>query len=921
MAQVRCSDFLTSLLLFTVFSVMLLGVVSCRGPARVVAPEPLATDEIAEHIAPDRSFDHRPYEMIWADREPETEHLADFERLLGWSVEAADGVQANLDRSQAVQLWGEYVGLLRFEAAASNGWVRLVPVQPIRLHDPADTSTIWLHQTEDQAASVLRSRLALMVKDADGTEHQIDFGPLWERGWRLLYARWPAALRSSSAYPIEVMGLKWTELPTGEGAIYLDALSLFVDAIEPIRYPRRPRRPVPLRDGQLEGINQGEGELAFPTVTTTIIPISDTNHAPRHLDIEEDEGHVFSIKCDDQVNPSFRVTAGDGLERIDVVWDDVVVGHVSFELEGLEPDAGRPVVVRKESDQLYLEYARGDILRFSMREHTLAIDAHFRGRAVSTWRMAISEGEIPVAWISVPYLSNGTSSAPVLGATELDEHPLFVHVSIDPYRSNASRLEWRQQGREVAAIYEPVTDGRRNDAHERFIITAAPRMEQVLPAIPNAPGQFRDDLAGRIALQSTGDVSFSELLRGLSAAEQAGLGPYLLLKGQDIWRQNNDSRSFRKRANPHIGGDRALSDFMHTVTGQTNGRIALYTHSTELSPLNAAWSHNALLRQSDATWQPAGAWAFAPRPVFSLTWWSDHLPTIHERFAPSAYWFDGLTTQAPWTYTDFDRRVPGAGTFSQVLFAFGDLIDSVSAHTSVPVLGDAVTASYYGGLLDGVLTRDSIRWRPYNPYHKLYRMQPLTITYGPPLAGESDEQTRHHIADQLAYGNALALRATMPLNVQQWRAIHTLRPLQVLYAKDPPSRLMYSDGDQYVRADEAFANGLWQRSWLYTQYGEELELWVNGHVEADWSVQAGGRTYVLPPSGWLAKGRDVFAFSGWIDDTRVEVVRTPTQTFVYDAQGEIAWDALAVLLDSELPAAEQWEWIADDLAAIWRDEP
>lgn len=901
---------------------LLFGFTGCRMrlPEAPVPPPPTLPIEVARHIPEYRPLDSRPYEFIWASRVAQQDHLLDFERLLGWRVEHSPGAVARIDRCREYQLWGEFVGLLSYSGTEPEGWVRLLPPRPISIVDPVDTLTLWMQLSDVTGSEKALGRFAALFRDAHANEYHLDTGPALDGGWRLAYRRLPKELQDINQYPLQVIAFEWSQLPAiRQAELRLDALSLFMDGLEPIRYDPRPRRPLPLEEGQWVGINRGDDTLPFPSPTATILPNPSDPDNAADLEVEQEGRGQFILSDPSQDDPiQYRVIATNGLAGFEVLWDGEATGIAlkGIHLEGENPTVGEPVVTRLRQQQVYLEYPNGMIARLSVNGASLVIDVDHRGReSRGIWAgpLAVAGEYIP---LEIPYLHQGSwDIPPVLFATTLDP-PLFIHLMMDPYRSNASEFAMEKQGPvlyqswRVGAQYNPRTDEIRNHLHERFVFSVGSRPLDVLPEIALPVGAQADNLVDRfvVELDVPTDSRLSDLERVQSKPEAPVLQHALVLKPDTVWRHEQESRAFRLRPNPHLGAADSLNHWFETLDS-SGAMPALYLNVRELSPLNQFWSPDHLLRTADNAWRTPDGFGFIPKPIFALNWILEHGDDLHARHQPGAYWLGEFSAVPPWHHTDYDRRVPGAATFSQSLFADGDLLTTLSEQTQVPLIGAADAIQLYAGLLDGLVTTHERKTpRPYDPSFKLHRIQPLAVVFAPPFPidlftnesqnAESEEEIHRrldrYLADQIAYGNAGRLphpEANVDLEFQK-RILYSQLALQRRTLLQRPERILYWNGGGYVPLATAIKEGVWHHSFIYIQYPGNLEVWVNGSEDRIWTVRADRETVDLPPSGWLATSPELFAFSGTFEGQRIDYVEAPEYLYLHPRGQPVAFRQL-----------------------------
>ena len=855
----------------------------CRTPSPEIEPVEDVPPDIAVHIPVHRAVDRRPYEFIWTERRPEQDALLRFERLLGWRLAKGDGVtSASFTRNQERQLWGDYVGAFTYSADAGGGWALLEPPTPILVRDPVDTVTCWIHGDPRFSGAESAPTVNLIFETARGTEHSVPIALIDWNGWWKVHRRLASVGLDSTDYPLALTGIRFHDLPdVDEAVVYMDSLSLYSEPLSSLRYPNRARRPLPLRAGQRLGVNTGEGVLPFPTNEWTVIPWPDPEDSERSIESVTEDTFALSASFDDH-DITYLVEATNGLRIAHVLVDGEKTG-ITFPpvyLEGEDSPVPAPAVVRAEADHLYVEYGRGDVYRISMRGRSLIIDVSYRGGDGTGVFWSGPAQTDHGAELYVPYLHEpGFAVPPVTIWTGYTE-PLFMHVRIDPYRSNASGLVWDKSADEdpwawrLGARYDPAADGRRNDVHERFVVTVAPRMEQVLPVVPHSPASQATQLVSRLAFHAPAESgSYRQERRRADRLMRWGMRNVAYGLSPAIWREQAESYSFRLRANPHRGGDTALRTFIDGI--QDQGWLALlYANYRDISPLNAFWSSDKVLRSPSGDWVAAEEPAYRVKLLYALSWVEEHAAQRKETFGAEGVYLDGHTAQPPWTFTDFDHRMPGAATFSQVFFADGELMLEKRRQGNGPVVAQAQGAALYAGLVDGMFVERTASWRPYLPSFKLKRLQRLGVMFGAgdPADIRTSEDLDRYLADTIAYGNAGRVVYVPEKAEHTVRSYYALQALQQRYQLQTPKRVMYWTGEEYASVDEALTSDTWKRSQLYVEYPGDFELWVNGSETNRWDVRVGAERYALPPSGWVAVAPEFLAFSGLFEDRRIDYV-------------------------------------------------
>ena len=171
-------------------------------------------------------------------------------------------------------------------------------------------------------------------------------------------------------------------------------------------------------------------------------------------------------------------------------------------------------------------------------------------------------------------------------------------------------------------------------------------------------------------------------------------------------------------------------------------------------------------------------------------------PLIQKKFGTNAAYTDVHTSVAPWDRTDFDARVPGAGTFAATFYAYGELLlhdqDVYDGHC----WSEGNHQWLYAGLCAGNygLAYSGLRlWEyPYLPHFDLLKMHPLSVDIGVPwtrqfFTGKEGWQKPENIvasidqflAATIAYGHIGWLVEEAHGIRQTCRSYYMLQPLQI----------------------------------------------------------------------------------------------------------------------------------------------
>jgi len=277
-------------------------------------------------------------------------------------------------------------------------------------------------------------------------------------------------------------------------------------------------------------------------------------------------------------------------------------------------------------------------------------------------------------------------------------------------------------------------------------------------------------------------------------------------------------------------------------------------------------------------------------------------PVIHDKYQTNAAYTDVHTSVSPWDRTDYDARVPGAGTFAATFYAYGELLLHDQQVYDRHCWSEGNHQWLYAGLCTGNygLTYSGLKlWRyPYLPHFDLLKMHPLSVDIGIPWTAYFFDQKEgwnkpeniersidQFLAATIAYGHIGWLVEESHGIRQTCRSYYMMQPLQSRYVMKKPDEIRYGTEAGMISSSEAFLHGEWKQSRLVVRYPGGLEIWVNGNGEKPWRVTRGETIHELPPYGWLAvQGCDFYEGSELVDGSRCDRVLSPECVFV-DGRG------------------------------------
>ena len=856
----------------------------------------------------------RPYEMVWAGRKPPHVPLVDFDWLEGWQVECTEGAVADLIAAQRQRVWESPTGRLVYRGTSKQSTVVLRPPSPITIPDAVSATTIWVYGNNwswAPEAGTPRTTISLLLLDKDNASHTLDLAQVGWKEWWLVHKVLPPSLLDKK--PLRFAGIRVTGGSNKEDReLYFEDLVFFQENPAPLSFEPRPQRGINPFPGQSPGANIGPGRLPFPTREETILPDNLTTDFTTKLE-QAGESWRFTYK-DAETQLEYELKPGTRFwEPVIVKLNGTVVGRAMTEA-GLkfaaEPVNGRLIQAHPTGNELEAywratvngtEVVIQSIVR--LWQKSLVVDCFCLGGSATELSYGRIDGVERPELLLLPYMNYGGHHLNVLMSR--GKVPYFASVWMDWYRSNASapysvdKIEGDKVQLNGGVRYLAKTDGKRNDLFERFFVTFSPIFEETLATIANPPAKGGREAATRLWQESWGPNNYQREHERSKKLRAYGIERLTQCNHEITRRDGGESFTFRENAAPGRGGDNALIDYV-AAQRALGWRSGLYTNYTDFAPVNAWWDTDRVMRRPDNNLVTAWPRCYSPKALFAVEADRKLAPLVQRKFGTNAAYTDVHTSVSPWDRTDFDARVPGAGTFAATFYAYGELLLHDQGVYDNHCWSEGNHQWLYAGLCAGNygLTYSSLRlWEyPYLPHFDLLKMHPLSVDIGVPwtsqfFTGKKDWQkpenivasTDQFLAATIAYGHiGWLVEETHGLR-QTCRSYYMLQPLQSRYAMLKPQEIRYGTENGLVSSSEAFQSGAWRKSKLFILYPNGLRIWVNGNAGESWQIA--GITHDLPPFGWLALGMDGFLeCSESLDGRRYDRVSSPEGIFL-DGRG------------------------------------
>ena len=890
----------------------------------------------------------RPYELEWANRtEDDRPPLIDFEDLSGWRVET-ENASAELVRSQERPLWGTYVGKLTYRADGSNPVVRILPPEPIPLQPPFDAVTLWIDGNNVFGRDKTTPPVTVSVDFADpaGKPFRLALKSVAWKGWFLCHQRLTRDMMARAGKGTALTGLTVTKgSNAGDRVLFFDNLAVFKETFLPLTFEPRPERGVSVFSGRDTGANTGPGRLPFPTRPETIVPTSGAGDWTTAVDKRADVAVLTS-------------KGGAGTLVAEVPLDSCAWDGVRLRWEGrgdwIRPCVGGGVFLARPAGE---PVAPGDVKLQRAEETGAGVTCVWdvavgRGRAVVKTRYwvrgtsLVMDVEVPCApsvdlrdmggrtstevgspegvvaevrfgravgfdsprLATIPYYTYGQSTRPACVVSGPPESPLFFMGHVDWTLSNAS-TPWAENKLEAGGVaynggarYTPKTDGKRNACCERFVLTLSPTFEGVLPTIPNPTSPWKHVTGTRVwrAHGASDRERDTALWRSI---HRYGMTEIVVTDHETGWRDDHESFTFRTRPAPGKGGEEGQRAYARVMQDELGFVYGPYNNFTDFAPVNEFWHIDMVARRPDNSLQTAWYRCYAPKPARAVEYGAKLPPIIERTFDFSTAYCDVHTAVTPWSRTDYDCRVPGAGTFAAVFYAYGEIMLLQKQAWDGPVYSEGNNHFPYCGLTDGNYAQDQgygFLRKPWLVDFDLLKMHDLCCNFGMGNLGmfygrdasmgntseEVDRSIDRFLAATVAFGHTGFL-------VFQGGRHNTLRSYYMLQQLHSRYALGQAEQIRYVAADgslldtsTALATGVYKRSQVVTRYSNGCVTAVNGNQEEWLRTHAHGRSVDLPPngySGWTDDS-DIYVISGESGGRRVDYAATPAYLYV-DGRG------------------------------------
>lgn len=617
-------------------------------------------------------------------------------------------------------------------------------------------------------------------------------------------------------------------------------------------------------------------------------------------------------------------------------------------------------------------WKRGDELadflyRIGIRGKTLVVKIEGGNGKATGVDLGYVSGAAHPRLIEIPYLNLGDTSPRILSTAGM-----FISSLIDWCASDASALYGpAPDDNETTRLnggcrYVPTSDGSRRQLRERWLLTVARQVEEVMPQVQTSPSvqtspqvqtspsvgnraALRDLVWYRVPALQPSEEAYVESYEQLRSFRQLGMTDLLLLHTDDTWRDCEGGPALSLDGAEAKGGEGALEEYLDAV-GDLGYPYALFATYRDISPLDPAWGPDMAALQPGGGPAPSAPGRYLLKPTRASGIAADHIRAMADKYGNTFTFLGHHAAEPPWTRLDCDKRLADPASFRATLACERALMAALSrtsgsdlaggngqpAETTpedreaegaaaLPIIiGEGGSHWLYAGLLPAFLAP----WRCAAPARQpllvdfaLQVLHPVQVNggVGDPAAfhdGDLPESERHsrspaldrYLAATAAFGHA----ALIP-DPDEWglaaaaKTYFMFRALQPHYLEADVQSIAYHHEGNYVHLTEALISGAYERSQVRVVYGNGLHVYVNGGQSETWTVEWQDAAYALPPGSFLAHSTDgLLVYSADAGAGRIDLAQC--DEYVYCDARDTRVDLGAVQHDGALLVRqENWE--------------
>ena len=811
----------------------------------------------------------RPYEFVRANRTvDDVPPLVDFEDGKAWCATAADAA-ASCEISQEEQLFGKNTLKLSYCGKGASPRVTLAPPQPIALPKTFDTLYVWVKGNHFGTGG--NTDLGVPNPELSAVFRLAQGGDMKVSHSKIVWPDWHQVNRRfTEAERAKLAGASFAGFELS-GGTQAETLSLFFDNIAV--FVDDLTSPLGVRPRARRNLKPLRGAVEGLNTGAGTLP--------------------FPTREDTIIPVTEEPKDGDLLAKFN-----------GGAVKGESPDLLEVTTHRKG--------------------RSLIVDLYAPAGAVTAVSSGTASEAKVVKRFTVPYLAYGHGKARL--NIELLEGGWYRSAVFDWYRSNASEIG--ASGDTQAMMYHPKTDGTFNPVSERIVITVSRNFADVLPVIPN-PVSPHKAITGTHAWRAHGTSDHAFDREFWREVKKAGIEHVVVNDHETMWRDRGESFTFRTEAAPGRGGDAGAADYSRFMRLDLGYVYGPYNNYTDFSPMNAHWRRNLVSRSRDGSLTTAWFRCYAPKAVFAPEYCERILPAMQAKFAFNTAYCDVHTAIPPWRRTDYDARVPGAATFAQTFYAWGELMLIQKRYWKGPVYSEGGQQFLLSGLTDGNYGQDrgyDFFTLPWIVDFDVLRIHPLECNFGmgtlamfspgktpeersrhrphTPTEKERDELLDTFMTATVAFGHApflvldycfvpskafgpayhgatkMDMENGLPVALKSYAMV---QPIAARYTQAEAVRIAYFDADgNALTSSDAISSGAVARNQLLVEYSDGTFVVANGNAHERLCATVDGQACRVPPrafKAWTRDGKVRVEIAEGVDGKRTYVSECPEFTY------------------------------------------
>jgi len=934
-------------------------------------------------------LDKRPIELDWAGRtQSECVPFLDFESDFTWTCEC-ENAAATFQRSVHQPIWGKSAACLTFRALNSEGKtsIHVRPPKPIPMpREPFDSVSCWIFSYSWGRGANADLRFPIPSLSlcflADGQPVEIPFRQIDWRNWYLVQLRLsPEQAARLNGPNVFFDGFRVTGgSQTFDREVYFDDLAFFTEKLNPLKpavhqafgpdpdldpkftFPTRPETIIPPSaapgsKNSLEALNSVETPNASETPNT-----SETSNTSETLSPVKNAAFRFTYAgSDGRLEIRFTPETGTWSD-LTASWNGGAEFHPLANGGVTEIVNARKAPEKVEKAEILNVQQDGETLKIQTKIHsktasamvnyalrlvgkTLVLETSCDAPDAARISFGRAEGMNQPQAILVPYWTGGQGySARRPAVIAFENRPgetCFLAGEVDWYSSAASFCSSAHGVDGSSAVfhegveYRPKTDGTRNPAFDRFIVTVSPKFDEVLPFIPNPASPYKS-VAGTKLWRVHASHNRAQDRDFWLHAWRYGLREVVINDHETQWREGGESFTFRTRTDPTKGGDAAQLDYSRFLRDRLGFVYGPYNNYTDFAPVNEFWTPDLVGRLPDGNFQTSWMRTYGPKPYYVIDFCAKLAPELAKKFYFNTAYCDVHTSVAPWNRTDYDARVPDAGKFAATFYAYGKVLLFQKKAWNGPVYSEGPNHYFYAGLSDGNYAQDQGFKLDENPWlvdFDLCRIHDLECDFGMGSLGMySPGQTREerlfyiphqdepgeagrdllvdrYLAATAAFGHigflvldyaftppkafGLAYGAPGTLHFEDgirvgMRSYFMNQQLAARYTQASVKSIQYVAADGTLQTTSgAIASGALKRSQPVVHYADGTVVVANGSKTEWLKAEIDGRKLEIAPggfTGWTADGQ-IFVESNERDGRRFSYTESPAYIYFDSRDG------------------------------------